>query len=93
MIGSETVNRKWVKYEFEKDWNDGKAVLGVCVHNLNCMKNGRCTQGLNPFDYTYSSNGTKFSAFVRTYNPNSFDAYNDITRNLETWIENAIVSR
>lgn len=93
LIGSETASRKWVKYEIEKAWNDGKAVLGVYVHNLNCMKNGKCAQGLNPFDYTYSSNGTKLSNFVKTYNPSSSDAYNDIARNLETWIENAILSR
>lgn len=28
LIGSETANRKYVKYEIEKAWNSGKALLG-----------------------------------------------------------------
>jgi hypothetical protein len=34
MVGEETANRKWVKYEIEKAWNDGKGVLGIYIHNL-----------------------------------------------------------
>jgi len=40
LIGTETANRKWVKYEIEKAWNDGKPVVGIYIHNLNCPKNG-----------------------------------------------------
>jgi hypothetical protein len=29
LIGSQTAGRKWVKYEIEKGWNDGKGVLGI----------------------------------------------------------------
>ena len=36
---------------------------------------------------------TKLSTVVKTYNPNPFDAYNDIADNLEDWIEDAINSR
>lgn len=93
LIGSETSNRKWVKYEIEKAWNEGKGVLGVYIHNLNCMKNGKCSQGLNPFDYITSKYGNKLSGLVTTYNPKSNDAYNDIAANLESWIETAISSR
>lgn len=93
LIGAETANRKWVRYEIEKAWNDGRAVLGVYIHNLNCMKNGKCSQGLNPFDYTYSQYGTKLSSLIKTYNPSSSNAYTDIANNLETWIETAINSR
>lgn len=93
LIGSETANRKWVKYEIEKAWNEGKAVLGVYVHNINCLKNGKCSQGLNPFDYTYSNLGTKLSGFIKTYNPSPLNAYKDIADNLERWIESAIISR
>lgn len=27
LVGSETTNREWVRYEIEKAWNDGKALL------------------------------------------------------------------
>ena len=94
LIGSDTANRKWVKYEIQKAWNDGKAVLGIYIHNLRCPRNGTSKQGNNPFDsFTLSDSGRKLSSVVSCYNPNSFDAYNDIKNNLEFWIETAINSR
>ena len=93
LIGSETANREWVRYEIEKAWNDGKAVLGVYIHNINCMNNGKCAIGSNPFEHTYSKYGTKLSTLIKTYNPSSFDAYNSVRQNLEKWIEEAINNR
>ncbi len=93
LIGNETANRKWVKYEIEKAWNDGKAVLGIYVHNLKCLRNGTCSQGANPFDAFQLNNGKLLSSVVKCYNPKSNDAYNDIKSNIEDWIENAISNR
>jgi len=93
LIGTETANRKWVKYEIEKAWNDGKPVVGIYIHNLNCPKNGTCSQGANPFDAFSLKDGRKLSSVVKTYNPKSYDAYNDIKNNLENWIEDAIATR
>jgi hypothetical protein len=93
LIGSETANRKWVKYEIEKAWNDGKAVLGIYIHNLSCLRNGTCKQGSNPFEVFTLKDGRKLSNIVKCYNPKSSDAYNDIKNNLENWIEEAITTR
>ncbi|MFD2918108.1 TIR domain-containing protein [Terrimonas rubra] len=93
LIGTETYSRPWVKYEIEKAWRDGKGVLGVYIHNINCMKNGRCNQGLNPFEYTYTPGGVKLSGLVRTYNPAAGNAYSNIADNLEQWVETAINDR
>jgi hypothetical protein len=93
LVGSETANRKWVKYEIEKAWNDGKGVVGIYIHNLKCPRNGTCKQGPNPFDQFTLKDGRKLSSFVKCYNPKSTDAYNDIKNNLESWIEEAITSR
>lgn len=49
LIGNTTANKKWVQYEIEKGWNDGKGLVGVYIHNLECMRNGYCNKGLNPF--------------------------------------------
>jgi hypothetical protein len=92
LVGSETSSRKWVKYEIQKAWNDGKGVLGVYIHNLNCPRNGKGTKGANPFDY-FTVKEALMSSIVKCYNPNSNDAYNDIKNNLESWIEEAIESR
>ena len=93
LIGIDTANRKWVKYEIEKAWNDGKAVLGVYIHNLKCPRNGICKQGTNPFDQFTLKDGTKLSSRVKCYNPKTNDTYNDIASNIETWIEDAISTR
>lgn len=94
LIGAETANRKWVKYEIEKAWNDGKTVLGIYIHNLKCPRNGTCNQGANPFDsFTLNNNGKLLSSVVKCYNPKSNDAYNDIKNNIEYWIEDAIRNR
>jgi hypothetical protein len=34
LIGTNTAERKWIKYEIEKTWNDGKGLLGIYIHNL-----------------------------------------------------------
>ncbi len=38
LIGTETYSRPWIKYEIEKAWNDGKALLGIYIHNLKCPR-------------------------------------------------------
>ncbi len=91
LIGTETANRKWVKYEIEKAWNDGKGVLGIFIHNLNCPRNGKCYQGANPFQtFTMNKDGKSLASIVKCYNPNSMNAYIEIANNLESWIEEAI---
>ncbi|RLD55222.1 MAG: molecular chaperone Tir [Bacteroidetes bacterium] len=94
MVGEETSKRKWVKYEIEKAWNEGKGVLGIYIHNIKCPNNGKSKQGANPFDsFTLNSGKKKLSSVVKCYNPNSSDAYNSIKNNLENWIEEAISIR
>lgn len=93
LIGEETANRKWVKYEIEKAWDDGKGLFGIYVHNINCTRNGKCKQGVNPFDRLTFNDGSKLSSIIKCYNPNASDAYNDIKINLETWVKSAISQR
>jgi hypothetical protein len=93
LIGEETANRPLVKYEIEKAWKDGKGLLGIHIHNLNCPRNGTCTKGPNPFDGFTFKDGTKLSSVVKCYNPKTTDAYNDIKDNIEGWIEAAIQAR
>lgn len=94
MVGEETANRKWVKYEIEKAWNDGKGLLGIYIHNLKDPRTGKCKQGKNPFDsFTMKRDDKSLADIVKCYNPNSNDAYNDIKNHLEEWVEEAIKIR
>ena len=92
LVGSETANRKWVKYEIKKAWTDGKGLLGIYIHNLKDPNTGTGKQGANPFD-SFTVGDKKLSALVKCYNPKPTDAYSDISNNISDWIEAAIASR
>ncbi len=93
LIGSDTYGRPWIKYEIEKAWNDGKALLGVYIHNLKCPRNGICRKGKNPFDEFTFSDGRKLSSVVQCYDPNQSNAYQDIANNIANWINHAIANK
>lgn len=93
LVGEDTANRKWVKYEIKKAWEDGKGILGIHIHNLKCARNGYGRKGANPFDQFTFDDGTKLSSVVKCHNPNRFDTYNDIKNNIEDWIDEATKSR
>ena len=90
LVGGETANRPWVKYEIKKAWNDHKGLVGIYIHNLKCPRNGKSVKGINPFDQFTFSDGRKLSDVVKCHDPSSYDAYNDIRNNIETWVEQAI---
>jgi hypothetical protein len=92
LIGSETSERKWVKYEIEKAWNEGRGLIGVYIHNLKCPRTGTCWKGSNPFAQ-FNIDGTSMDRIVPCYDPDYLDAYNSIRNNLEDWIEDGIAVR
>src|SRR5690242_18195928 len=34
LIGSNTAGRKWINYEIETSWNEGKGLVGIYIHKL-----------------------------------------------------------
>lgn len=93
LIGEDTANRPWVKYEIEKAWNSGKGLFGIYVHNLKCPRNGKSKKGKNPFEQFTLDSGVKLSSVVKCYDPSASDAYNDIANNMESWVDTAINQR
>lgn len=97
LIGTNTAGRKWIKYEIERAWTEGKGILGVYVHNLKDSLGNQATKGANPFaDFTLGTNGTKLSSIVKAYDPPyvaSSSVYKHINDNLADWIEAAIEIR
>lgn len=97
LIGSNTAGRKWIKYEIEKSWNDGKGVFGIYIHNL-LDRSGRVTsKGINPFrEFTMNRDNASLSSIVKAYDPvvtARKNAYNYISENLISWVEEAIYIR
>jgi len=97
LIGSETAGRKWIKYEIEKAWNEGKGLVGIHIHKLKNSSSLQSTKGSNPFEtFTMKRDNAKLSTIVKTYDPVGLDssaAYAHIKANLSFWVEEAIKIR
>lgn len=89
LIGSDTVNRPWVRYEIAKAWRDHRGLFGIYIHNLKCPRNGTCGQGANPFAAIRMDNGRPMSDYITCYDP-GYNAYGTIAANLQTWVDTAI---
>lgn len=95
LIGSETANREWVRYEIKRSWETGKAMFGIYINKLKDANGNIDIKGKNPFEY-FSINGVNFSNYVRTYDLPYSDSkmnYNYIVNNIEQWVEQAINDR
>ena len=97
LIGSNTAGRKWIDHEIVKGWNDGKAIVGVYVHNLQDSNQNQSTKGSNPFaSIKYGDSGKMLSSIVKAYDPpysTSKNVYDYVKTNLADWVEEAISIR
>jgi hypothetical protein len=97
LIGSETANRPWVRYEIESSWNRGMGVLGVRIHGLKNVRGMQGARGANPFSHlTMNDDGSSLADHVAVYDPpfaESTEVYQCISDNLSGWIEGAIQAR
>lgn len=95
LIGTNTSTRKWVKYEIRKAWKDGRGVVGVHIHKLKNMAGQQAAKGANPF-YGVVLDGVSLSSAVKAYDPpfvTSTSVYDFINKNLESWVDEAILIR
>ncbi len=95
LIGNATAGRKWIKYEIEKGWKDGKGVVGIYIHNLKNKDQNQSSKGSNPF-VGITVDGNTLSTIVKAYDPpysTSTSVYNHIKENIEDWVEEAIKIR
>lgn len=92
LIGNRTAGRKWIEYEIEKAWNDGKGLVGIYIHHLKNRAGRQASKGKNPFD-CFTINGRELSRVVKAYDPpykRSRNVYRYIDENIEDWVEEAI---
>ena len=92
LIGTNTAGRKWIKYEIEKAWTDGKGLVGIHIHNIEDRRGDQSAKGANPFD-AFNVNGEKLSSIAKAYDPPyklSKNAYAHIAENISDWVEEAI---
>ena len=51
LIGSETYNRHWVRYEILKSYERGNGILGVHINGIEDKNGQTAINGPNPFEY------------------------------------------
>lgn len=97
LIGQITAGRKWIDYEVQKAWREGRGLLGIHIHNLKNHNGSQTSKGANPFA-GIAIDGVRgaLAESVRTYDPPylasaEVNAY--IRAGLAGWIERAIASR
>jgi hypothetical protein len=99
LVGSETAERKWVKYEIKKAWEDGRGIFGIYIHNLKCPRevkagrSGTSRKGANPFDQFTINGGTPLSSIINCYDPGTYSPYTTIAENMQSWVDRAIAQR
>ncbi|MEE2036111.1 TIR domain-containing protein [Nocardiopsis sp. CT-R113] len=90
LVGKETAERPWVKYEIERAWSIKKPLLGVRIHGISSMGDVD-GPGANPFEKADIDGGQ-----VPLFDPtaiglsgkiNSQATYGNISRNLTSWSE------
>jgi hypothetical protein len=91
LVGENTSNRPWVKYEIELAQEKNKPMFGIYIHNLKDPKTGKSKKGKNPFDEVFGSSNHRYQC----YDPQDFDidgfrAYNSIAKNIESWFDTTV---
>lgn len=88
LFGTETAQRKWVRYEIERSYALRKGIVAIDIHRVNDPRLGADLAGRNPLDtMTTIRNGVTvpLSRLYATYDWVRDDGY----RNLPAWIEAA----
>jgi hypothetical protein len=50
LIGSDTADRRWVRYEIIKSFEQGKGILGVHINRIRCKNQTICRKGVSPLE-------------------------------------------
>lgn len=91
LVGAETSDREWVKYELEQSWKKGNGIFGIYIHQMKDSNSRTDTKGsvaFGPiFTNTYDSK-QYFSERFSTYDWVDGDGYH----NIDKWIEAAAIS-
>lgn len=88
IIGSETCNREYIRYELEQSWKKGNGILGIKVHGLKDQNGNEGKEGSTTFGPIFKSGNDNEQYFYERFP--TYDWINDNGYiNLGTWIEQA----
>lgn len=97
LIGEETADREWIRYEIQEAWNRGLGVVGINIHGLLDQDGRESQKGENPFDnFAFANSGVPLSKVVRRVNPagrTSRERYGWLVKHLEDIVKRAVSER
>ena len=88
LIGTETSNREYVKYELQKSYQKGNGMLGIYIHQVKDRNGYTTTKGSNQFGEIGKDSSGNSVYFSTNYPCNDWvddNGYNNIGK----WIEDA----
>jgi hypothetical protein len=66
LIGENTYDRRWVRYEIAKSFERGNAIIGIYINNIKDKHQRIVRKGKNPFDYMgYAIEGKNLTLYVK----------------------------
>jgi hypothetical protein len=92
LIGSETSNREYVRYELKRSYERGNAIIGVHISNLRDMEGQKSQRGdaiFGELGKDVFGNPVYFYSIAKEYDYVNDGGYN----NLGSWIEQAAKSK
>jgi hypothetical protein len=87
-IGSETNDRKWVRHEIKKAFQENRGIVGIYIHKQKNFNHKTDTKGINPLDTIYYIENKKEIYLSSIYS--TYDWVDDKGhQNIQKWIEEA----
>lgn len=86
LIGAETCESEWVRYELQRSHELKKGILGIYIHHIKDPHDGTDKKGRNPLDELLVEQGGEtqpYSSLYKTYDWVKDDGYH----NLIDWVE------
>lgn len=94
LVGSETADRPWVRYEIQRAWQIRKPLLGIRIHGLASEDGSTSAVGKNPFEQFATTDGESYAVHVPLFEPGGFDSravHASISANLGSWAQSGYV--
>lgn len=93
LVGNQTANREWVRYEIRYAWDNYKPLVGIHINGLKDSNGNTDTAGQNPFERVHlAGGGGTLASRVPLYTPSgstSQQVHADISANLTKWVNSA----
>jgi hypothetical protein len=88
LIGTETADRKWVRYEIKESYNRGNGLLGIYIHNIPDQNRRTNPKGENPLGRVYVERGGR-KVYLSELYPVYDWVHDNGYSNIGSWVEMA----